>query len=919
MTGTLSFGQWLKQRRKALDLTQEELAEQVGCAAETLRKIEGDLRRPSRDIAERIAAAVTTSPAERVTIVQVARGLPASAILRTDLLTSNSDPAASRPVASGHAAIPIPLTPLIGRVQETAAVSALVTRRDVRLVTLTGPGGTGKTRLALQIATVVVAAFAHGITWVDLAPLGDATQVSEAIATALDLPPDASSTMVQRLQRYLHDQQILLLLDNFEHVLAAAPLLTDLLRSAAGLAILVTSRERLHLSGEHAVPVPPLTLPDPHVALAPDQLAQCEAVQLFVARAQAATPLFQLIDGNASAVSAICHRLDGLPLAIELAAARCTLFSLPALLQHLGEGMAVLTHGPRDVPTRHQTLRTTIDWSYNLLSDDEQRLFTRLGVFVGGWTVAAADAICNPDSALSLDILDGLQSLLDKSLIQPRAEVDGEASFTMLETIHEYARERLAADMASAALCRQHADYYLTLAAARDTTMYGGPQQGRWLARMDQEHGNVRTALSWILNHRVVELGWRFCAALAPFWGQRGYLVEARRWLDTLFALPGVLTADVPLTLKTNVLLYAARLAQHQTDFVQEQTLLNQTLTLCRAAADQTATPAVLLHVAHVAARQGDVSRQSALLTECVSLCQSAGDTVQGAQALQHLAVLAARRGDPDGERSYMEQSFLLARATVDDPGRALALLRIGNPQWLRSAGARHLARTALEESLTLFRHLGDTLSSSEALWRLGATLRDEDAVRATVLIEESIALCRQLGARSWLAFPLQELAATLLLRDDNERAQALAEESMALHHEVGQQGFPAGPLLTLGHLAKHRGDYPRAVACLTDSLTIRRAWNDAHGMALCLAGWGGVAAGEGHAERAARLLGAAVAGLAATGNVASPYHRELERDIAIARAQLDTATWDAASTAGQAMTLEAAIAYALEGDHVRA
>jgi predicted ATPase/transcriptional regulator with XRE-family HTH domain len=531
MDGNASFGYWVRRQRKALDLTQAELARRVGCAEGTIRMIEADARRPSRQIAARLADHLAITPPDRATFIRAAR-----AELSADRL---APPVTFNRRRTNLLAQP---TPLIGRASEVAKVCSMLRTPDVRLVTLSGPGGVGKTRLALQAVLELLDDFADGISVVNLAPITDADLVVSVIAQTLELREAAGRPLLNQLQDYLHDKHMLLLLDNFEQVIIAAAAVADLLATCSHLTILVTSREILHLRGEKELPVPPLALPELKRLPPLAALAQYAAVELFIARARDVQHDFALTDESAPAVAEICYRLDGLPLAIELAAARIKLLAPQALLGQLGGPFKLLTGGARDLPSRQQTLRRTIDWSYNLLDVGEQMLFRRLGVFVGGCSLEAVAAVSSASQGIPGDIwtdtLDGLTALVDKSLLRQEAGTDGAPRFMMLETIREYALERLVASGEEAALRQQHALYYLTLAERAEPLLHGAEQLA-WLNRLEADYDNLRAVLAW--SQVAVDgaaVGLRIVAALWPFWQFGGYLSEGREQVTRMLAHP---------------------------------------------------------------------------------------------------------------------------------------------------------------------------------------------------------------------------------------------------------------------------------------------------------------------------------------------------------------------------------------------
>ncbi len=508
--------------------------------------------------------------------------------------------------------LPASLTPLIGRKQEMATLRQLLRHPDVRLVTISGPGGVGKTSLALQVAHEWRDApsagsgqdFADGIFFISLAPISDPTLVIPTIAHALGLAESPNRLLFDNLKDFLHNQQMLLLLDNFEQIVSAAPLLTELLSACARLRMLVTSREALRLRGEHEFPLAPLELSNP--AQMPDQpsvemLLQYPSIALFVERAQASQPDFRLTVDNAAAVAEVCARLDGLPLAIELAAARIKLLPPRAMLARLqGSPLDLLTGGARDVPARQQTLRGTVQWSYDLLNADEQRTFRWLSVFAGGSTLAAASSVSRDQP--STDVLDNITSLINKSLVR-QTESDGEPRLGMLETICEFGREQLAQENELEAVQQAHAAYYLSLAEETEPHLTGREQKA-WLSRLGREQDNLRAALRWGFESHEAEFILRLVSALWQYWFLRGQWSEGRRWLEEALSMAS--NADVNMALRAKALYAAAGLIRYQYDFARARTLCEQSVTLYRALGDKQGLLTALHQLCRILDYQGD-------------------------------------------------------------------------------------------------------------------------------------------------------------------------------------------------------------------------------------------------------------------------------------------------------------------------
>src|SRR6266567_114543 len=552
-----------------------------------------------------------------------------------------------------QSSLPAPLTPLVGREQEIAAVCALLWRPEVRLVTLTGTGGVGKTRLALGVAAAVNADFADGICFVALAPLIDPGLVLSTIAQALGVQEQGSRPLLEGLQDHLREKQLLLLLDNFEQVVSAAPVVAELLVAAPRLRVLVTSRTSLHLSGEHEFVVPPLALPDLRNLPPPDRLRQYGAIRLFVARAQAAHSAFVMTGENATAIAAICQQLDGLPLAIELAAGRSKLFTPQALLSRLRNRLKLLVGGAQDLPLRQQTLRGTIAWSYDLLGQDEKTLFRRLAVFVGGCTLEAAEAVCTAQGDLLIDVLEAVAALVDKSLLRQETQADGQPRLLMLETIREYALERLAASGEAEAVQRQHAIFFLRFSEEAEPQIRGA-EHFLWRTRLEVEHDNLRAALRWTLESQEAEMGMQLAFSLVGFWRASNQDREGRNWCEQVLAQPG-----------TNARTAARAMTMFQGDLPQAQLLLEESIAIGREvgrAAKRTLALALAL-LAYGSLLQGNLGAARELAEEGVRLFREVGEAWGTALALNHLGRATLELGDPVAARPFLEESAALFRA----------------------------------------------------------------------------------------------------------------------------------------------------------------------------------------------------------------------------------------------------------------
>jgi predicted ATPase/DNA-binding CsgD family transcriptional regulator len=676
--------------------------------------------------------------------------------------------------------LPVSLTSLIGREHEVQSIHALLLRPAVRLLTLTGTPGVGKTRLALEVARDLVHDFADGVRVVSLAPLSDPAYVIPTIAHSLGLTESGSQPLLDLLKISQRNKQRLLLLDNFEHVITAATLLVELLEACPAVKLLVTSREVLRLRAEHQFTVPPLELPDPSRLPDDRSLAHVPAVNLFIQRAQAIKSDFQVTTDNAMTIAEICTRLDGLPLAIELAAARIKLLPPQALLARLGQRLVVLTGGVRDAPARQQTLRNTIAWSYQLLDAREQRLFRRLSVFVGGCTLEAAEVVCGTlsDSEEAGPILDSIASLLDKSLLK-QTEQDDEPRLLMLETVREYGLESLASSGELELTRQAHAAYYLQLSEQAEPQLRG-PQQALWFNRLEAEHDNCRAALGWALEKGERELGLRLVGALWEFWLVRGHFTEGQGWLERVLER----SRDAAPALQAKAFTGAGSLAWAQDNYQQEQQRHQQALALYREVGDKQGIAFSLLNLGDHALGQGPYEQARPLLEESLALYRELGDQWGIAMVLNNLGLEKWSQGDHEGARVLFEESLALSREVQDEIRIAVALHNLGN--LARYQGDYQRARDYLEKCLSMSEKLGNKQLMAMTLNNLGLLARGQgDLARAAGLHRESFALSRELGFKLCMALNLQGLAGVDGMQKNPQRAARLLGAAEAMREAI--------------------------------------------------------------------------------------------------------------------------------------
>jgi predicted ATPase/transcriptional regulator with XRE-family HTH domain len=881
------FGRWLSRQRKALDLTQEDLAERTGCSLSLIQKIEMGNRRPSKQVAEVLADFFHIPTAEREAFLHFARGHQDERQKTKDEGMVNLDPSPSgvghlpihnlhietRTVTGRQAKVehpnnlPIQLTSFVGRAIELPRIRDLMLTAEVRLLTLTGPPGTGKTRLALHVAAELLREFEDGVFFINLAPITDPDVVISEIAQTLGVSETWSKSLLEGVKTYLGDKRIVLVLDNFEQVVEAAPVVGELLTRAPGVKVMVSSRVPLHIRGEKEFVVPPLHLPDLQYLPPLERLGRYEAIQLFLERATDVGTDFELMEDNASAVAHICARLDGLPLAIELAAARVKVLSPETILRRLESRLELLTGGHRDLPPRQRTLRGAIEWSYDLLDQDERRLFRRLAVFQGGRTLEAIEAVCDIEANSRIQMLDGVRSLVDNSLLRREEGAGGVPRFVMLETIHEFAREKLTESGEHEALSREHALYFMALAeqAAPNLT---GPKQQEWFARLEDEHDNIRAALRWASEAHnasgpdpvhegaigAPEIGLRLAAALGRFWDVRGYWSEGRQQLRRALSLGQATASDTTGATATT------------------------------AGPPPSATPASIEYRTARAEALIWAGLWASLMEENIDMASELYD-----------------------------QSLALSKELDDKGGIANALHRLAGKALER--GDLPKARSLTEQSLQIYQELGDKPKVATLLYLLSDVVYQMgDIPAARSLMEESLSLRRELGDKTGIALSLRGLGFTHVMEGDLPAARSLYEQSLALQIELGANNNIPWGYSNLALVIYLEGDYPAARSLYEQSLTLQKELGAKIGIVVGLAGLGGVAAGLGQAHRGARLLGAAGALLQSISSVLWPDDQmSYERGIASARAQLGDQGFEKAWHEGSAMNTEQAIAYALE------
>ena len=769
--------------------------------------------------------------------------------------------------------IPRPITELVGRQKEVEEVKTLLA--NARLMSLTGTGGVGKTRLAIQVAEELREDYADGVFFVELAALMDEALIAQAIAAAIGVQEQAGRSQRESLSEYLRTRHLLLILDNCEHLQVSCARLSErLLGDCPHLRILATSRQSLGLTGEVVWRVPSLSLPDlehafPEEKEAVSVLMESEAVRLFVERARQAEPAFKMTAPVMRTIALICHRLGGIPLAIELAAARVNVLSTEQIAARLNDRFRLLTGSQTALP-RQRTLQAAVDWSYDLLSEAERRMLQRLSVFAGSWTLEGAEAVCTGEGIEEGAVLDLHFELVDKSLVFVEAGQDAENHYRLLETIREYGTDKLEHSGERTRTQERLFSFCFAL-TERASTELQGPDQTRWLAKLDRQIDNLRAALEW---SRETGHDWegrlKIAVMLDRFWMVKGYYTEGRKHLMDVLAQP---EASARTPLRAKALNWAGALAAQQRDYP--------------------------------AAR--------ALYAESQAIQEELGDKQGVASCLNNLGLMACEQGDYTRARPLLEQSLAIDRELGDKGDIAISLGNLGLV--VHEQGEYALARAYYEEGLALKRELGDRYGIAILLNNMGTIALDEgDDEAARALYEESLALRQELGDRRGIAMTLDNLGVMAARQGDSEIAHSLLEQSLALKREMGDRGGVGNTLEHLGMTARKAGDHGRAFALLTQGLELLQDVGDTSGTVRALEALAHLAVEQDRWEHAVRLYGSAEALREAIGMPLAPVERQ-EREEKLSRVRAETVDEVLARlwSEGRGMTMEQAIAYALE------
>jgi predicted ATPase/Tfp pilus assembly protein PilF/DNA-binding XRE family transcriptional regulator len=748
--------------------------------------------------------------------------------------------------------VPYTFTSFIGRDEDIATVCALLKRSDIRLVSLCGPGGVGKTRLSMQIAVKLRDQFAAGVCFISLVAVSDPALLIPTIAEALGIQESGTLPLVELVKTILREKQMLLILDNFEQVVIAAPFLEELLAECPDLKVLVTSREVLHLQAEYVFAVSPLPVPDLSNLPEPEVLVKNAAIALFVQRAQSLQPRFQLTQNNAVAIAELCVHLDGLPLAIELAAAHIKLFTPQILIKRLPQGLHILKSDIRSVPERHKTLYNTIKWSYDLLDSREQWLFRRLSVFVGGASLETIEILFSIWEQQTIDVLDVVVSLLNKSLLQHGERESDDSRFVMLETIREFGLECLLAKGELDDIQHTHAMYFLALVEQAGPFLRGAGQLV-WLERLEQEKDNLRAALGWLIDKGETELALRFCDSFGKFCGLRGYWSEEQRWLKAVLELPKTPGQTV---IRARVLRRAGHLAYRLRNLVEARILQEESIVYSRELGDTQNLAGALSGLGWVMFRQNDRASASQLLKESVEVARESGDAWAFANALESLGRFKYYQGKTSEARLLIEESVTLSKRLADKESLARILTSLVKIEI--AEGNLMLAKSLAQESFELAQVLGTKPLVALALDSLGdVTLFQGEYERAKHYFEQRIELARDLGDMPTVATRMLKLAEIAIAQRNLTKASIYVEQSIKFSWEHDKLGI-ADALGVLGDIKLAEGSLAQAMSHYKEALLLHKQAGDNRGIWRHLIGLAQIAMDQGQLEYSAYLFGAA-------------------------------------------------------------
>ena len=906
----VSFGEWLRRRRKAEGWTQEQLALQISCSTSALKKIESEERRPSAQIVERLAEIFNIPPNEHTKFLRFARGdwqaISGGDIEDTPWHVSHGAPRSNLPAST---------TSFIGRGKEQEEIKNLIAKN--RLVTLVGAGGIGKTRLSIQTASALLNHFPNGTSLVELAPLSDAVLVPQAIVNALGLIEQADRPPLTVLTGFLQDKHFLLILDNCEHLIqACAQLAEALLQACPDLHLLATSREALSIAGEIVYLVPSLTTPDPLKSTL-DTLSQYEAVQLFLERAEAAMPNFSMTEDNAHAITQVCQHLDGIPLALELAAARVKVLSVEEIAVRLDDRFHLLTGGARTALPRHQTLKAMIDWSHDLLTEPERALLRRLSVFAGGWTLEAAESVGGDASIEKREILDLLTQLVNKSLILSELKQGQKTRYRMLETIREYSREKLWAAGEGETMRQRHLAYFVDLAEQAEPNLRAFDMV-MWLDQLDAELGNIRVALGWAVESDV-EAQLRLACALLWFWHIRGYRYEGIDWLEQGLSVEAMERGDRAMV--PSHAMIRGRALNASGELMSESAIekaaerFEESLELFRelGSAGKQGMAYALFGSAGWPRKPSTHVTNQAMLEQCLTWFREVGDKFGAAQCLMMLATYARLKGDFERAMGIAKEGLALREEIGDKDGIAIVRAQLGYIA-LR-LGDYQQVRELYEESLAGFREVGNKWGFALVLsWLSGAAWEQGNHEQATRILEEALAIGRGLGDKSFIAGRLDDLGKVAWAQGDFELASKRFEEELRISQKAGDKFGTAFALQGLGRVAQSREDFAAARSFYSEALVLSREMSRPSMVPRHFTAFATLAIAQKQPEKATRLFGAAETFVASIRLEISPAERaHYDQAIAAARAALGKEGFNAAWAEGRGMTMEQAIAYALE------